>query len=463
MAEIIGVVGSIVQIIGFVSAGLSDVRGIDLLPSKGLWEKIREDGLIVTLLVRTVFRDAYRVMEMVERYVVHADGRHVLGFMKSYTSSFNMIGVAGAIIAQVAISAMSLTRLEDSHWTAQAFLVASLTTGALSVFFSCAASPAFHGLHSADDIKDFLTKPTPSARKAAFRAIVRRAISLIEEHQDKIEEEHIKVLRDAVEEGRWKVASPYAALMLVAPMFLLQIALSTFLTGLGIYLGKVVTARLIPEYGSGSIAILVFYLASALFGLSIFFGPQGVKQLDDIWLTRWKRVLVDYKIFRSNRPPVNATDGMEEEQGRSDSSSQAPSQHSSTSSQGRDGDGEEYIAELMRPRNQQSVHSRNGSKVHYTINEAHDPSTKPEPKPEMKNVDETTPPFYCTTDSIPDHVPEADRLKPASPDPSPTLTQDNQTSVLLALIKAQEESLQATRRLLELHTRQTAQCWMPHG
>ncbi len=129
-------------------------------------------------------------MEQVERHVLNADDQHVIVFTKSYTSSFNMIGVAvgvhrngiqtmlltvqGAIIAQVAISALSLTGLEDSHLMVEAFFVASLVTGCLSVFFSCAISPAFHGLHTAEDIKDFLTKPMSLANTRNFYSMCQK-------------------------------------------------------------------------------------------------------------------------------------------------------------------------------------------------------------------------------------------------------------------------------------------------
>jgi hypothetical protein len=142
--------------------------------------KSREDGFVLSVLLYTVFTDASSIMQSVEDYVFHAEDTQVIAFLDSYTTSFNMIGVAISTknllcvdstcangtgwcnYRNVAITALSLDRLEDSHWTAHAFLIASLTTGAPSVFFSCAINSAFYGLHTATNIKRFLIKPMPS-------------------------------------------------------------------------------------------------------------------------------------------------------------------------------------------------------------------------------------------------------------------------------------------------------------
>ncbi|KAJ4324483.1 hypothetical protein N0V94_001223 [Neodidymelliopsis sp. IMI 364377] len=77
--------------------------------------------------------------------------------------------------------------------------------------------------------------------------------------------------------------------MLVAPIVLLRIALNAFLCGLGIYLGLMYTARLIPPYGSGSVAILAFYLGSSLFGLIIYYAAQTRKHAEHRPLAQWHR------------------------------------------------------------------------------------------------------------------------------------------------------------------------------
>lgn len=48
----------------------------------------------VAVMLQIFFPNALNVMERVQRYVILGEDQHVLAFMKAYTSSFNMTGVA---------------------------------------------------------------------------------------------------------------------------------------------------------------------------------------------------------------------------------------------------------------------------------------------------------------------------------------------------------------------------------
>ena len=63
-------------------------------PTVKFAEIIREYGLVTTFFLYTLLPDALFVMDRVERYVLHVEDSLVLAFMNSYSSSFNMIGVA---------------------------------------------------------------------------------------------------------------------------------------------------------------------------------------------------------------------------------------------------------------------------------------------------------------------------------------------------------------------------------
>lgn len=330
----------------------------------------------------------------------------------------------GAIIAQVAISAISLTGLENSHWTAEAFFVISLVTGCLSVFFSCAISPAFHGLHSAEDIKDFLTKPTPSVNTRKFNL----AVSQLRKHKDQLNEfseDEINILRELVERGRWKVASAYAAIMLVVPMTLLKVALNAFLIGLGIYLGKMYTANLIPSYGFGSIGVLVFYLVSALFGIGMYYVTQSLKYLESSPLERWRMILDDHK--KNGR--------------RNQQMGDAPNEI------GND-------VRLPSPGHfRQSRHVREGNTIHFVTDETVG-STVDRNEPRLVER-----PRNSTED-------ESLRLTKEQASPNPRLTSDiansneaaaspgldlgNMKDILKELIRVQEESFRVNQRLLDV-------------
>ena len=181
---------------------------------------------------------------------------------------------------------MSLTGLEDSHWTAEAFFVASLVTGSLSVYFSCAVSPALNGLHSAEDIKNFLAKPVPAKYASEMAQLLSRADQL-----SPLPAKQREDLEAIVTKVRWKVPSMNSAIMLVMPMTLLNIALSSFLIGLGIYLGKLYTANLIPTYRKGSLGILIFFILTCVFGIGSFFFAQSAKQIEDTPIDHYHRIL----------------------------------------------------------------------------------------------------------------------------------------------------------------------------
>jgi len=54
---------------------------------------VRKYGCTVAFLLETC-SDARLVIDRVESYVVHTDNQSVIAFIKSYTLSFNMIGIA---------------------------------------------------------------------------------------------------------------------------------------------------------------------------------------------------------------------------------------------------------------------------------------------------------------------------------------------------------------------------------
>lgn len=153
--------------------------------------------------------------------------------------------------------------------------MASLVTGSLSVFFSCTISPAFHGLHTARDIRNFLTKPTRD------QDVLKQIVTEIKANAPReISERDVRTIDLKLSQGKWRVPSASAAMMIIVPMSLLNIALNAFLFGLGIYLGKVFTADLIPSYGTGSLGILIVFAITSLIGIAMFYMAQASKDLE---------------------------------------------------------------------------------------------------------------------------------------------------------------------------------------
>ncbi|OAG07874.1 uncharacterized protein CC84DRAFT_1256840 [Paraphaeosphaeria sporulosa] len=405
------VLGTITTVTATISQSVESLTGLKSIIRNAYRDRVAqfEEYGVAAFFLDTMFPDAPRIMRRVERYILNADDQQVVAFMKQYTSSFNMTGVAGAIISQVAITALSLMRLQDTHWTAEAFFITSLVTGALSVYFSTALSPAFNGLHSADDIKDFLTKPAKWRNLTRLNNHLRHA-----EQTQSLTSGLSRKLPQLIAEERWKVPSAYAAIMLVVPMTLLNVALNTFLIGLGIYLGKLYTAELVPSYGSGSLGILIVYIATALFGIGIFYTPQISKAIEDIPFERYRSIVHANKLKMSESgqgtPDVNGTE-------------EAP----------------------IAPQNSlQSVHARKkGNKVGYEIIELSESEmvASPDPLEDTDAPDEgyIKPPPSSSETELLSHVAES-----VSSDNAP-----NVQDALRALIEAQEISLRASRILLE--------------
>jgi len=304
----------------------------------------------------------------------------------------------------VAISALALTRLEDTHWSVEAFFILSLVNGCLAVFFACAMSPALHGLHSAEDIKDFITKPISDAK-----------VSEIMTHQG----DTVK-LRELFEEEKWKVASAYAAMMLVVPMTLLKVALNAFLVGLGIYLGRLCTKRLVPAYGSGSYGTLVFYLCGAVFSIGYYYTTQTMKHLEDDQLKRLRKLLDEDERNRQAQ-----------QKGRNASNVE--------------------IFPITTPINaelEQSRHIRDRNKVHYiTLNKG-----KNNAGANLDMSEEVRPSKDDALRASINDMSTPETSSAATPEKQSDTHRKNITNILENLtrvIQAQEESLHANQRLLK--------------
>lgn len=109
----------------------------------------------------------------------------------------------GAIIAQVAITGLSLPSLSSTHWVARAFFLIGVTSGCLSVYYACVLQRTVGTLYQPDTIRSWLRSPPPS------------------------EENGIDAAK----------ASLPAVFILSAPFTTVKVSIFGFLTGLAIYQG----------------------------------------------------------------------------------------------------------------------------------------------------------------------------------------------------------------------------------
>ena len=207
-------------------------------------------------------------------------------------------------MAQVAITALSLDSLQDAHWTAEAMFIASLVTGALSVFFACVVQPAVIGLHSAEDIKDWLSKPLTHQRDSELSSILKRSQSALDHGKaGQMPPYDVMMLEEELDQGfhrnRWKVASAYSAMMLVAPSKLLAYSLQFFVSGLGLYLGLVYGKNLIPSFGhGGQMALLIVFALVTTLGLALFWVPKAFKSVESFLDKKFANVLQELHLYR---------------------------------------------------------------------------------------------------------------------------------------------------------------------
>lgn len=286
---------------GFESIAAMEVAGlalgvVPLLIStyKHLADDIDDFGIFPAIVLRLGLFEAKDVVDQVREHFIKSDGGldQAMAFKDSYTPTFNMVGVAGAIIAQIALTALSLPNLDDTHWTARAAFVVGLVAGSLAVFCSCVLQSKMSGLHSPYAVRRWLTRPHETfADLHNYQRTTSRSQSGTPDPEDSSapkdttnEQAELLVLQEelfAVRERLNKLhyrPSLSAALIITAPSQLLNVALGSLLTGFGIYFGLVYTATLPAiENHHSALAVLIVYIVSAASGLVLFYLPMLFK------------------------------------------------------------------------------------------------------------------------------------------------------------------------------------------
>lgn len=268
------------EVVGLVLGGLPLLFSVlDVL------RQDRKDfGLLPAIALRFGLFDAKGVVDEVREHFIRGDGGldQAMAFKDSYTPTFNMVGVAGAILAQIALTALDLPNLDGTHWTATASFVLALVAGSLAVFCSCILQSKMSALHNAHAVRNWLTRPRETwadmrsfySGKEIGQALENRTLNTTD--LDTMRQE-LSRLNEAFNEEAYR-PSLSAALILTAPSQLLNIALGSLLTGFGIYFGFVYSAsRLVAEDDDSAFAVLLVYITSAASGLWLFYFPILIK------------------------------------------------------------------------------------------------------------------------------------------------------------------------------------------
>ncbi|THV51366.1 hypothetical protein BGAL_0113g00110 [Botrytis galanthina] len=213
-----------------------------------------------------------------------------LAFKKMACDECTMIAVAAAIVAQIAITGLSLDSLSKTHWTAKSCFVISLTFALVSVYYSVTQQRILGRLIKAKDVRHWIR-----GRKHAFNRILSMEVGIkldsCEPDDYSPDDLDIRKFRRDFQRQCF-IPSPLSVMTLSAPRKLLSGSLILFIIGLGIYLGQYWVHELDhdrPATDSRNVFILYFiglYLSGAGFpDRSGTAEPNGTKYAILLYIT----------------------------------------------------------------------------------------------------------------------------------------------------------------------------------
>ncbi|APA10841.1 hypothetical protein sscle_07g056110 [Sclerotinia sclerotiorum 1980 UF-70] len=192
------------------------------------------------------------------RIIGQLQDEDALAFKKMACDECTMIAVAAAIVAQIAITGLSLESLNQTHWIAKSSFVMSLTFALVAVYYSVAQQRILGRLIKAKDVRNWIR-----GRKQAINRIFSIEIGL---ELDPCEpDEYTPRISDVREfkkdfERQCFIPSPLSVITLSAPQMLLSGSLCLLLIALGIYLGKFWIRKLdSTESSTDARNVFIFY------------------------------------------------------------------------------------------------------------------------------------------------------------------------------------------------------------
>ncbi|THX28372.1 hypothetical protein D6D10_09217 [Aureobasidium pullulans] len=255
-----------------------------------------EYGAFQAAILLVLFPDARKVMNRIEKHVLRSETDNAMVMKKALAEDCTMLAVAAAIVAQIAITALSLSSSDTIHWTANAAFVISLVTASLSVFYACLLQQHISGLFTSEDVKSWLSKPASKYEMETLEIMaseLRRAryrwqdLGPLSDARQSALETFRKQIEGFARECKWKTASFNAAFMIKVPSLLLNWSVGAFILGLGVYLGCVWRPDGISDPSrNGSLGVLITYLITTVGGLLLYYVPNTGKILESSTLRR---------------------------------------------------------------------------------------------------------------------------------------------------------------------------------
>ncbi|KAL2042320.1 hypothetical protein N7G274_004809 [Stereocaulon virgatum] len=197
-------------------------------------------GPLIGTVFAVIARGTATQYERIEKAILYGGDDEAVAFRDAVTNECNMTAVAGAIIAQVAITGLSLPNLSSTHWIARTFLLLAVVSGCLSVYYACILHRIVGKLYRPDQIRNWLRLPPPTDT-----------------------EEEINVFRPSLA----------AVLIVGAPFIMIKFSIILFLLGLIVYQGLIWTRGLDPNGGIGdSRAVFICFMVGTSICVIFFVG-----------------------------------------------------------------------------------------------------------------------------------------------------------------------------------------------
>ena len=193
-------------------------------------------------------------------------------------------------MAQIAITALSLPYLSQTHWVSRAFFVVSLVSGLLSVYYSIFMQRTIGSLYLASDMRDWLRSSAVLPRPYALRKMLKnmefgrkwldRNLSTLEASPSPPPPEmtfdsimqNLRTSFEGIDTPYGRASSVpddtislFSAQMLAIPSVSINISLTSFLIGLAVYLAFIWSRNLDTDAGlSYSRNVLIIFLVFVL-------------------------------------------------------------------------------------------------------------------------------------------------------------------------------------------------------
>ncbi|KAK7542432.1 uncharacterized protein J3D65DRAFT_613775 [Phyllosticta citribraziliensis] len=234
-------------------------------------------GFVKSCFLIVMLPSASGILRRIKEHVIDATDDEVANVKKSFAEDFAMLAVAGAILAQVAMTGYSLGSLDETHWTAIGAFTVALVTGALTVVHSCLLQQRLNSLFGPQDLRLWLSQPADDGPVSDSEAGLDRRTRL-RNRMSRVRSR--SPYNQTLLEGPRR-ASLSAVFIINVPAMLLYYSVIFFLAGLGIYVGSS-WSRNLDNFASQADAmrVMILYIVTASIGLLIFFVPVAIKMLE---------------------------------------------------------------------------------------------------------------------------------------------------------------------------------------